>query len=159
MPRLGWAVLASLLAHSLFIAWLRPQGGRLVDEAPPLAATLRVPLPSPREAADPLADRSNALPRSRPLAVPGARSQAVVPPVEERPVSIDLEQARQIARATSRSTAPQHPQPLAVEPETPLARAIARSASEDCRTAYAGTGLFALPLLLRDAVTAKGCIW
>ena len=29
----------------------------------------------------------------------------------------------------------------------------------NCRTAYAGAGLFAIPLLLKDAITGNGCKW
>ncbi len=29
----------------------------------------------------------------------------------------------------------------------------------DCLTAYAGAGLFAVPLLIKDAITGDGCKW
>lgn len=69
--------------------------------------------------------------------------------------------ARQMARAQGQNSAPQHPRhaPPAIERDTPLGQAIARSARSDCRRAYAGAGLFAIPLLIRDAVTDGGCKW
>ena len=78
--------------------------------------------------------------------------------------SIDLEAARAIARQTVRS----QPAPLArteqngtdaAEPETVLGRKIQRAANPDCRTSYAGAGLLAIPLLLKDAVSDGGCKW
>ena len=45
------------------------------------------------------------------------------------------------------------------ESETGLGRAIKKSARPDCRAAYADAGLMAIPLLLRDAVTDRGCRW
>lgn len=69
--------------------------------------------------------------------------------------------ARQMARAQGQSPATQHPRhaPPAIERDTPLGQAIARSARSDCRRAYAGAGLFAIPLLIRDAVADGGCKW
>jgi hypothetical protein len=49
--------------------------------------------------------------------------------------------------------------PPAPEPESKLARDIQKAAKPDCRDAYAGLGLLAVPLLLADAVTDKGCRW
>jgi len=85
--------------------------------------------------------------------------------------AIDMDAARDIARQTERNRSQGRVQgrniapplvlqnPPVVERETPLSRAIARSAHSDCRTAYAGAGLFAIPFLVRDAVTGSGCRW
>jgi len=85
--------------------------------------------------------------------------------------AIDLDAARDIARQMARARSPgqgqtqnpaqqRFPQyPSSTERETPLRRAIARSLRSDCRIAYAGAGLFAIPLLVRDAVTGSGCRW
>lgn len=69
--------------------------------------------------------------------------------------------ARQMARAQGQNLAQQLPRriPSGIERETPLGQAIARSSRSDCRTAYAGAGLFAIPFLIRDAVTDSGCKW
>ena len=78
--------------------------------------------------------------------------------------SIDLDAARAIARQTARAL----PAPAtrttqdatdAAEPETVLGRRISRAARPDCRTSYAGAGLLAIPLLLKDAVSDGGCTW
>ena len=78
--------------------------------------------------------------------------------------SIDLDAARASARQTARAQAPSTkrtaPDPTdAAEPETVLGRKISRSANPDCRTSYAGAGLLAIPLLLKDAVSDGGCKW
>jgi len=78
--------------------------------------------------------------------------------------SIDLDAAREIARQTARL--PHNPTarteqnaPESTEQETVLGRKISRSAHPDCRTSYAGAGLFAIPLLLIDATREGGCKW
>ena len=38
-------------------------------------------------------------------------------------------------------------------------KAEVRALNRDCGTAYAGLGLFAIPLLIRDAITGNGCKW
>ena len=49
--------------------------------------------------------------------------------------------------------------PPAPEPESKLARAIQKAAKPDCRDAYAGLGLLAVPVLIADAIVDKGCRW
>ena len=78
--------------------------------------------------------------------------------------SIDLDAARASARQTARAqsapmTKTTRDAPDAAEPETVLGRKISRAAHPDCRTSYAGAGLLAIPLLLKDAVSAGGCTW
>jgi hypothetical protein len=79
--------------------------------------------------------------------------------------AVNLDAARRIARRSARvqglNPANQllRQEPSAIERETRLGQAIARSSRSDCRSAYAGAGLFAIPLLIRDAVTDRGCKW
>jgi len=49
--------------------------------------------------------------------------------------------------------------PPAPEPESKLARDIQKAAKPDCRDAYAGLGLLAVPVLIANAITDKGCRW
>jgi hypothetical protein len=86
------------------------------------------------------------------------------PPSDGGP-RLDLEATRRLARDINREPPPgsrDRPLILATPPpegESRLARAIANAAQPDCRTAYAGLGLLALPVLLIDAITDKGCRW
>ncbi|MEJ0047545.1 MAG: hypothetical protein WDN04_16555 [Rhodospirillales bacterium] len=107
---------------------------------------------------------NNALPESAPVNPPNAGAspeQATAAPAR----SIDLDAARSLARESSRSRtgvlsrdlpnlAPARP-----DYESPLAKAIARSARPDCRSEYAGMGIFAIPFLLKDTITDSGCKW
>ena len=45
------------------------------------------------------------------------------------------------------------------EKEPKLARDIQKAAQPDCRDAYAGLGLLAVPFLLKDTLTDTGCRW
>ena len=49
--------------------------------------------------------------------------------------------------------------PPAPDPESKLARDIQKAAKPDCRDAYAGLGLLAVPVLIADAIIDKGCRW
>lgn len=112
--------------------------------------------------------RANAPSDRRPPPAVQTPNRMVVTPADSgsasAPPSIDLEAAREIARQTVRS----QPAPTArteqdgtdsAEPETVLGRKIQRAAHPDCRTSYAGAGLLAIPLLLKDAVSDGGCKW
>lgn len=77
---------------------------------------------------------------------------------------IDMESAYAIARQYSKSSRgpggqPANSDPPILERETPLGRSIARSARQDCRTAHAGLGLFAIPMLIADTISDGGCRW
>ncbi len=89
-------------------------------------------------------------PPSATLAAPGARPRLSF----EGP-------ARDANRAGGRWTGlvPLNLAPPAPEPETKLGRAIQKAAQPDCREAYAGLGLLAVPVLIADAITDKGCRW
>ena len=103
------------------------------------------------------------------VAVPISPSDAGDSGTTREPPAIDIDGARDIARQIARARIPGRGQdpaqqralqnPLSFERETALSRAIARSSRSDCRIAYAGAGLFAIPLLVRDAVTGSGCRW
>lgn len=78
--------------------------------------------------------------------------------------SIDLDAARASARQTARAqsapmTGMEQETTDSAEAETALGQKISRAAHPDCRTSYAGAGLLALPLLLKDAVSEGGCRW
>jgi hypothetical protein len=78
--------------------------------------------------------------------------------------SIDIDAARASARQTARAQSASMTRTAqdatdATEPESVLGRKIGRSVHPDCRTSYAGAGLLAIPLLLKDAVSDGGCKW
>lgn len=97
---------------------------------------------------------------------PAASAPAATPVTEEEDAPLDLDDARRRAVRESargpagvvaaRGRAPAAPEAPA---DTPLGREIAAAKRADCKDAYGGAGLFALPLLLRDAVTGRGCRW
>jgi len=77
---------------------------------------------------------------------------------------IDIDAAYRIARQAARSPrkAPASVQietAAPLEQETLLSRSISKAARPDCRTAYAGGGLFALPFLIASAIADRGCKW
>jgi hypothetical protein len=81
------------------------------------------------------------------------------------PPRTDVEAVRQAGRETpgsdSRRTSvvPLNLSPPKPEPDSKLGRAIQKAAQPDCRDAYAGLGLLAIPLLLKDTITDVGCRW
>jgi len=85
--------------------------------------------------------------------------------VPESPPPIDIDDVRRFARrmAAAESRHPTLQARVQVqmngERETPLGQAIAKAVRPDCRSAYAGAGLFAIPLLIKDAMTNSGCRW
>ena len=92
-----------------------------------------------------------------------ATTQAGSPQLLKVPLSpeIDLESAYAAARLAAKPPVGQSGAErqilLPLEKETPLGRSISQAARPDCRTAHAGLGLLALPLLL--AATDSGCKW
>lgn len=84
---------------------------------------------------------------------------------ESRSQSIDVGDAYGIARQTAKSrrglveSQVAGSAPPALEQETPLSRSISKSARQDCRTAHAGFGLLAIPFLIADTITDRGCKW
>ena len=66
---------------------------------------------------------------------------------------------REIAREGSGSTGVL-PFPLPVpEKKSKEATAMEKAIKPDCRTAYAGLGLLAVPALAAAAITGEGCRW
>jgi hypothetical protein len=87
---------------------------------------------------------------------------ASLPPVGERPrLSFEKAGPRDAIRPGGRSSGlvPLNLSPPVPDPETKLAHDIQKAAKPDCRDAYAGLGLLAVPVLLADAITDKGCRW
>jgi hypothetical protein len=93
------------------------------------------------------------------------RPEVVTPPAEPGDTPhIDRQAARDRAReiASGRSgTRGVINLPVPVPPETKSkeAKAIEKAGRTDCRTAYAGMLLLAVPFLLADTVTDTGCKW
>jgi len=75
---------------------------------------------------------------------------------------IDMEAVRgivrEIERAREKRTGPPASAKSGLEYDSPIGRAIAKAVRPDCRTAYAGAGLLAIPVLVWDAF-ADGCKW
>ena len=127
--------------------------GRALDVVPPREAPAASGPARLNFGAQPAVDddlRQLVEPPSATLALPGARPRLSF----EGP-------ARDTNRAGGRSTGlvPLNLAPPAPEPETKLGRAIQKAAQPDCREAYAGLGLLAVPVLIADAITDKGCRW
>jgi hypothetical protein len=109
-------------------------------------------------------------PRLRLGAPPGAdedifkpRRDVVAPPGESGAPRIDMDAARQRAReiaseATStRGILPALPPPP--DRQTKESHALEKAVKPDCRTAYAGLGLLAVPALVASTIGDGGCRW
>lgn len=179
---LHWIALAAYDPHaSIQIGLLAQSSWRALD------ATLRLPGSSVDAPAGNLAESDRiamppALREKAPVSSAGAEgtpsadaAQPAIPAVPENtagnaagstaPPRIDIDAAhrlaRQLARAesTHRTAQPNLSVPPPSTREAQLGRAIAASVRADCRTAYAGAGLFAIPALIADALTDRGCKW
>ena len=124
------------------------------------------PVKRPAESAARPAHPSD-LPRPEaPPVLRGPDNGAATPgrPAEAAP-AIDLDAARSIAREAGRSRSGMREQDLRnfeqarPEYESAAQRALAKAVRPDCRTEYAGMGIFAIPFLLKDTVTDSGCKW
>jgi hypothetical protein len=144
-----------------------PRAERL---APPAAAADRAPAAGPPARTD--APSDEAPPRLRFGAPdPGvedfkARRDVVVPSTEPGGAPrIDLEASRQRAREiASEASGYRGVVPLALplplpERKTKLGQAIEKAVKPDCRDAYAGLGLLAVPALIASTVGDGGCRW
>jgi len=119
--------------------------------------------PPPRGAPSALATRAraapdatagaidNPAPLSAALAAPGAASAASAP--------LKLELDRVTLAALRSPVAGRAAGPAARSGEETLGRNIEQAARADCRNAYTGAALLAIPLLLVDAWSDKGCRW
>ena len=177
------ALLAAMLLHAVAH---RPADGppaKRIDFVlvPPRAvvpaAPPAVPAPAPAPAA-----ASRPRRKTQPMAVAPAPAAAPGPAIDDAPTvpapapapqddapAFDMAAARGIARAAARAgtqglvALPKRPPPT-LDPgreahEEQLARDIARSRRNDCRSAYSGMGVLAVLPLLKDAVTGTGCKW
>jgi len=176
------ALAVSLALHAILLTGLdlRPMPPEAFDAekpAPPLAVALLRPMPSAARLATTRRHENGVSPvapqaaptRAQPqLPDPLEANQTAAPPATGSP-QFDLDALRQQVREQERRgrkaplVAPQNfgqslPPPI-LERDTPLARAIDRAGRPDCKLAYAGAGLFAIPLLLYDTATDKGCRW
>jgi hypothetical protein len=188
-PALGWgisllvhALLAAMLVHAVAHRPDDSPPAKRIDFilVPPRAvapAPTPAPAPVPAAAPRPRAKGGPAIvvpvPVADPAASPDGATPAATPapepePAEEAP-AFDMAAARGIARKAAREgpqglvALPKRPPPT-LDPgremrEEQLARDIARSRRNDCRSAYSGMGLLAVLPLLKDAVTGSGCKW
>lgn len=174
------AVIASLALHGFLLGALRSFQAALPasqEMQRSLAVFLR-PLTHQPEAAQAGIPPPPAQPQPaqtiRRSAVPQQPVPAEMAPLENASTApnsprFDLDNLRQQAREHDRSlrrqtlTPPpeiaQTSPPVALERETTLSAAVTRAKRPDCRTAYSGGGLFAIPLLLFDTARNKGCQW
>ena len=109
----------------------------------------------------------SAAPAPTPESVPASRLGAPHPDEDifrPREPGLDLEAAkkravREMAREGS-GTPGVLPFPLPIpETKTKEAKAMEKAIKPDCRTAYSGMGLLAVPVLLAATITDEGCRW
>ncbi|MBB5018103.1 pyruvate/2-oxoglutarate dehydrogenase complex dihydrolipoamide acyltransferase (E2) component [Chitinivorax tropicus] len=178
----GWQAKPPALAPAQRIIELRlqpiakPAPPPAVDLIPPpqapIATTTPKPAltptpakPTPAKAAAATARIARPKTEEEEQAVPEAPSRAAPIQADLAPAAghIDLEAAKRIAREAgqegSKSAPPAYLAKPAPERETALGKGINQSERADCREAYAGLGLLAVPLLLKDAATGGGCKW
>ena len=170
------ALLISLVLHVValigLLKWSPATPTILVSSPDRLVLRLR---PPPQEAPSPtavsatgLASKSGRADRrpSQAATTPGQESMPSRPSSDanasDRPIVLEAvrESARKLARLGHQGeSAGAAGDADAMARGTPLARAVARSARRDCRSAYASAGLLAIPALARDAVLDTGCEW
>jgi hypothetical protein len=142
---------------------------RIERPTSPAAAPAAAPTKQPATRTEPSA--AEPLPRLR-LGAPQAdedmfkpRREVVTPPTEPGGAPhIDREALRQRAREIAARglesrgvfTLPIPPPP---ERESKEAQAIDKATKPDCRTAYSGLGLLAVPVLVANAIADSGCKW
>ncbi|MBD9384766.1 hypothetical protein IB258_26220 [Achromobacter sp. ACM02] len=183
-----WAVLASCALHAMVAGlWWRdriepaaraPELPFYVDllpaRSPPMpqeqpakdepasgsapAQPARVDTPSPAVAAG---QRSGA--RRTPAPSAPRLDRTPVPPSGAADLSRDFGWRPEDAQAAGMPRARGEPVvrlgPKAPVEQSEIARGIAKSARPPCKDAHADMGLLALPLLLADTVTDRGCKW
>jgi|SRR5215472_8121290 len=144
---------------------IAPIAPRAAPAAPAPLAPATTPVPEQREA-----PTEDSLPRLR-FGAPQPdesmfqpRPQVVTPSSEpgglphiDREAS--RERAREIASGRSGSRGVFNPIPIPPEAKTKEAVAIEKAARPDCRDAYAGLGLLAVPVLVASAIADAGCKW
>ncbi len=139
------------------------------EAAPPRPASSPAAAPRRRPPSDVAPDRSPAVPEALPPSRYGtpAPEEDIFKPRHDTPGEaprIDLDAAkkravREMAHEGSGSVGVL-PFPLPVpEKKTKEAKAMEKAIKPDCRTAYAGMGLLAVPALVAAAITDEGCRW
>jgi hypothetical protein len=147
------------------------------SRAPSPAASEREPAPAP---ASPSLQSAPATPSPAPpggvpepapdvlpLSRPGVEPDEDIfkPRREGETPRIDLDAAKKRAvreMAREGSGAPgvlAFPLPIPEQQKTKEAKAMEKAIKPDCRTAYAGMGLLAVPALVASAITDEGCKW
>ena len=177
------ALLAAMLLHAVAH---RPDAGpaaKRIDfmlvpprAQPPAPVPASAPAPVPAAVLRPRATARPAVVVPVPVSEPGppaiddaAPAPAPAESMPEAAPAFDMAAARGIARKAAREGAqglvalPKRPPPT-LDPgremrEEQLARDVARSRRNDCRSAYSGMGPLAVLPLLKDAVTGSGCKW
>lgn len=159
--RISPYLLASLLLHGLLLHFghniLNTNHSPNSAPARTLYMTMRPPI-----TAAPSASSSHGINAHRQV---GTNSSDANQPRKESPShSIDIEAAYAIARQSGRSSRnpgeqAATPAPPTLENQTALGRDIGRSTRPDCRTAHANLGLFAIPFLIADTLSERGCKW
>ena len=69
------------------------------------------------------------------------------------------DRAREIASGRAGTRGVFNPLPVPPETKTKEALAIEKAVRPDCREAYAGLGLLAVPALVASAISDSGCKW
>jgi hypothetical protein len=91
------------------------------------------------------------------------RRDVAAPPGESGAPPIDMEAARQRAREiASEATSTRGILPALPPPPERLSKeshALEKAIKPDCRTAYAGMGLLAVPVLVASTIGDGGCRW
>jgi hypothetical protein len=135
----------------------------------PVPATSEAAVPPPVPGARAAPGTAAELPRLR-LGAPGPdedifkpRRDVAAPPGESGAPRIDMEAARQRAReiasesTSTRGIVPALPPPP--ERQSKESHALEKAIKPDCRTAYAGMGLLAVPVLVASTIGDGGCRW
>lgn len=180
--RAGIALAGSLALHGILLACLdlRPMPHEAFDAekpASPLAVAFLRPMPSAVQPATTRRHEKGTIPVAPHAAPLSAEAQLpdpleanqVAPPQASASPQFDLDALRQQARdqgrqkrqtplVARRNLGQSLPTPI-LESDTPFTRPIAQAHRPDCKSAYAGAGLFAIPLLLYDTARDKGCRW
>jgi hypothetical protein len=144
---------------------ITPIAPRAAPAAPAPPAPATTPVPEQREA-----PTEDSLPRlhfgapqpdesmfkSRPQVVTPSSEPGGLPHIDRE---VSRERAREIASGRSGTRGVFNPIPIPPEAKTKEAVAIEKAARPDCRDAYAGLGLLAVPVLVASAIADAGCKW
>lgn len=172
----GMAVAVVLHAAVILLLYLHRPEHRAEPAKETWIQLVKVQPPKPRPALPPVAVAPQPRPKHVAARPAPARETAILPiapipveaplPVADKPASIDMDAARRVAAQVAREEnqrARTHPNLLKTERPTKqerLARAIENARKPDCKTAYAGAGIFALIPLAKNALSSDpSCRW